>query len=598
MKFKIRTICYLLIVFLGLFFMLSSLIYTEYNYRYINSDYFSNNWLLKIDGTDINKIIDLPYSTKENTSENIISIEKQIPNEYIIDPYLRVGSSQQEINIYLDNTLIYNFNSMRAINNGKTGGSIWLLVKLPDDCFGKTLKIEFISTYNKLSGTLNVVKFGNKSVLLAELLLERFPDVLLALSLFIFSIIFLLVSIYYKKSHNIIFNGYYIALMFLLSSIWILVESQFFVFIFNNYSLMYFLEFISLFLFPIFLYKYIYLEYNLKNKKYILILYKIHFYLLLVLMLLQFMGLSPFYLSQWTFLIIFLITFCVCIFIILLELKREKKLKSLVNILIILFTSCILDIISYDIKSYKFNISFIYIGTILIEIYILLHILKEISKLKKIKNDNKLLNLQLDYQLKYYNNLNERNSNLKSYKHDMLNHLSTVYNLIDNNNIEDSKKYISSMINNFSKKRMSVIDTGNPILDSILSEKIEIAKKQNIQISQEIFINKNLKIDLLDCCIIFSNILDNAIEASSKVKNNKYIKIKLMSKGNMLICKISNSIDKNVKINKDFRTTKKDSYFHGIGLKNVKNTINKYEGELSITYDNFTFVTSFILFGV
>lgn len=598
MKVKIKTISYLLIGFLGLFFIVSSLTYTKENYRYINSDLFSNNWLLRINGTDINRIIDLPYSTKENTSENIISIEKQIPNEYIVDPYLRVGSSQQEVNIYLDNTLIYNFNSMRSINNGKTGGSLWLLVDLPNDCFGKTLKIEFVSSYNNLSGTLNVIKFGSKSVLLAELLLERLPDALLALSLFIFAIIFLYMSMYCKKFYNIEFNGYYIVLMFLLVSIWILAESQFFVFIFNNYSLMYFLEFISLFLFPIFLYKYIYLEYNLKNNKYILLLNRIHLYLLLILMLFQFIGFLPFYSSQWIFIIIFFITFSLCILIIIYELKKKNKLQSLINILIILFVSFILDTILYDIKSYNFNINFIYIGTILIELYILVSVFKEISKLKKIKNDNKLLNLQLDYQLKYYNNLNERNSNLKSYKHDMLNHLSTVYNLIDNNNIDDSKKYISSMINNFSKKIRSVIDTGNPILDSVLSEKIEIAEKLNIRVSQEVFISKNLKIDLLDCCIIFSNILDNAIEASSKVENNRYIEIKLISKGNMLICKISNSIDENVKINKDFSTTKNDSYFHGIGLKNVENAINKYEGELSINYDKFNFITSFILFGV
>lgn len=595
---KAKTITFLLFTLLGLFFLLYSLKYTETNYSYSNSFNLSKNWLLKIEGTDINRVIDLPYFTRENTSENIISIEKQIPNEYIIDPYLRVGSSQQEVNIYLDNNLIYNFDSMREINNGKTGGALWLLVDLPDDCFGKTLKIEFISTYDRLSGTLNTIKFGSKTVLVSELLLETLPDALLALSLFIFAMIFLAISIYFKLSYNITFNGIYIVLMFILSSIWIFAESQFFIFTFNNYSFFYFLQFISLFLFPIFLYKYIYLEYNLKYMKYIIMFYKIHYYLLLILMLLQFTGLYTFYSSQWVFIIIFLITFFICIAIIFLELKQEKKLKKLISILIIIFLSIILDTVVYDLKSYIFHISFLSIGIVLIELSLLLTIFKDISKLKKIKNTNNFLNLQLDYQMKYYHNLKEKNSDLKSYKHDMLNHLSTVYNLIDNNNIEDSKKYVSSMISNFSKNKKTVIDTGNPILDSILTEKIEIAEKENIKITHEIFIKKDLKIDLLDCCIIFSNLLDNAIEASSKVENNKYIQIKLLSKENMLICKITNSIDKNVHINKDFKTTKKDSYYHGIGLKNIKNAVNNYYGELSITYNEFKFETSFILFNV
>lgn len=598
MKIKIHNINYLLIVLLGLFFVLNSLTYTMENYKYVVSNDFSKNWLLNINGTDINKTIDLPYFTRENTRENIISIEKQIPTDFIKNPYLRVGSSQQEVRIYLDNNLIYKFDSMRAINNGKTGGALWLLVDLPNDCFGKTLKIELISSYNKLSGNLSRVRFGNKSELLAELFFDSFPDAVLSFSLFILSIIFLVASIYYKKVYSITFNGYYVVLMFLLSSIWVLAESQFFVFMFNNYALIYFLQFISLFSFPIFLYKYIFLEYNIKHKKYIFILYKIHFYLLPTFLLLQFIGLLPLYSSQWTFILIFFITFSICITIIMFEVKREKRLKSLINILIILFISFILDTLLYDFKLHIFDISFLSIGIFLIELYILIIIFQDISKLKKIKDDNNFLNLQLDYQLKYYHNLKEKNSNLKSYKHDMLNHWSTVYNLINNSNIEDSKEYISTMISNFSNEKKTIIDTGNPILDAILTEKIEIAMRKNIQVSTDIFINKNLKIDLLDCCTIFSNILDNAIEASSKIESNRHIKIKLISKNNMLICKISNSIDKNITINKNLETSKKDKTSHGIGLKNVKNAIKKYDGELSINYTESTFIASFILLGV
>lgn len=598
MKIKIRNINYLLIALLGLFFVVTSLKYTTQTYKYVGSNSFSKGWSLNINGRNTNKTIDLPYFTRENTPENIISIEKQIPTDFIKSPYLRVGSSQQEIKIYLDNTLIYKFDSMRAINNGKTGGALWLLVDLPDDCFGKTLKIEFISSYSKLSGNLASVKLGSKSELLSELFLESFPRALLSFSLFVLSIIFLVASIYCKKVYNITFNGYYLVLMFLLSSIWILAESQFFVFMFNNYSLIYFLQFISLFSFPIFLYKYIFLEYNIKHKRYIFILYKIHFYLLTIFMLLQFIGLLPLYSSQWIFILIFFITFSICITIIIFEVKIEKRLKNLINILRILFVSFILDALLYDFKLYIFDISFLSLGILLIELYILITLFRDISKLKKIKEDNNFLNLQLDYQLKYYHNLKEKNSNLKSYKHDMLNHWSTVYNLITNNNIENSKEYILTMINNFSNEKKTLIDTGNPILDSILTEKIEIATKKNIQVSTDIFINRNLKIDLLDCCTIFSNILDNAIEASSKVANNKCIEIKLISKNNMLICKISNSIDKNIKINKNLETSKEDRSSHGIGLKNVKNAIKKYNGELSINYTEFTFTVSFILLEV
>ncbi|WP_196001612.1 sensor histidine kinase [Clostridium sp. 1001271B_151109_B4] len=598
MKIKFKHIIYLLILLLGLFFIAISIRYTNKGYTCSITNNFSKDWLLTISGTNIKKKINLPYYTKENTAENIISIEKQIPNDFIIDPYLRVGSSQQEIRVYLDDVLIYNFDSMRKINNGKTGGAVWLLVKLPKDCFGKTLKIEFISSYNKLSGNLSRVMLRSKPLILSELFFETLPKAILSFLTFILAFILLLASIFYKKVYGINFNGYYLSLIFLSIAIWIFSESQFFVFIFNNYSLIYFLQFISLFSFPVFLYKYIFLEYNLNNKKFIFIIYKIHIYILLIFMLLQFIGLSSFYLLQWIFILIFFITISICITIIILESKKNSLLKILINILIILFISFNLDSILYDFKSDIFNISFLSLGTLLTELYIFISILKNISNLKKIKEDNDFLKLQLDYQLKYYNYIKEKNSNIASYKHDMLNHWSTVYNLIDNNNIEVSKNYISNIIGKFSTDKKILIDTGNPVLDSILTEKLEIAKRQNIKLSTDIFINKNLKIDLLDCCIIFSNILDNAIEALSKVKNNKYLEIKLMSKGNILICKIINSIDKNVIINKNFKTSKKDINSHGMGLKNINTAIQKYDGELFINYDDFTFTVSFTLFNV
>lgn len=598
MKIKaLNILTLLLILLLGLFFIASSVRYKIENYNYVDSNDFSKDWLLNIDGTNTNKLINLPYFTKENPIENIIRIEKQIPNKLIENPHLKVGSSQQEVKIYLDNTLIYTFDSMRAINNGKTGGALWLLVDLPQDCFGKILKIECISSYSKVAGNLTSVRLGSKGELLSELFFHSFPKAILSFSLFILGILFLIISIYSKKVYDINLNVFYIVIMFLLSSIWILAESQFFVFIFNNYSLIYFLQFISLFSFPIFLYKYIFLQYNMKNKKYILIFYKIHFYLLLILMLLQLIGLSPFFSSQWFFLFIFFITFSICMIIIIIESKHEKKLKKLINILIILFSSFILDTILYDFKIYIFDINFLSLGIFLIELYILIGVLKNISNSKKIKTDNSFLNLQLDYQLKYYHSIKEKNLNLKSYKHDMLNHWNTVYSLINNNNIDDSKEYISTMINNFSNEKKAVIDTCNPVLDAILTEKIELAKNKNISVDTNIFINKNLKIELLDFCIIFGNLLDNAIEASSKA-NDKNIKIKLISKNNMLTCKISNSIDENVHINKSFETTKKDKSSHGIGLGNVKSSIEKYNGELSIDYTDSTFIVSFILLEV
>ena len=69
----------------------------------------SENWILTIEGKKEKKIIDLPYSTKENTAENLITIENRLPETNFSDGYLRLGSLQQEIRVYLDGEKIDTF---------------------------------------------------------------------------------------------------------------------------------------------------------------------------------------------------------------------------------------------------------------------------------------------------------------------------------------------------------------------------------------------------------------------------------------------------------------------------------------------------------
>ncbi|NGT96949.1 sensor histidine kinase, partial [Clostridium perfringens] len=87
-----------------------------------------------------------------------------------------------------------------------------------------------------------------------------------------------------------------------------------------------------------------------------------------------------------------------------------------------------------------------------------------------------------------------------------------------------------------------------------------------------------------DICTIFSNCIDNAIEACKKIKdNNRYISLKGNCVNNFYVIKIENSkTNKIKKLNGDFLTDKKDKFLHGIGLKNIRLALEKYNGEIII----------------
>lgn len=97
--------------------------------------------------------------------------------------------------------------------------------------------------------------------------------------------------------------------------------------------------------------------------------------------------------------------------------------------------------------------------------------------------------------------------------------------------------------------------------------------------------------------IILGNLLDNAIEASSKVEENPYINVKLKYDKGRLFLQVANPyagelIEKSGK----FITTKADKDNHGIGLESVKKVIQKYSGTMSVDYDDNIFSVVILMY--
>ncbi|MGL5713418.1 MAG: ATP-binding protein, partial [Paraclostridium sp.] len=152
----------------------------------------------------------------------------------------------------------------------------------------------------------------------------------------------------------------------------------------------------------------------------------------------------------------------------------------------------------------------------------------------------------------------------------------TLINYIDNIEI-GLKKYNNTKV---------YFNTGNMIVDSILKNKKLICEENNILLDVDVDFSKSNNIEMIDVCIIFSNIIDNAIEACIKINSDKIAKkIILKSKyiDKFCVIVIENNKTNKVRVkNNKFITSKNNSFLHGIGLKNIKKTVKKYSGEMII----------------
>ncbi|MGN0437617.1 MAG: ATP-binding protein, partial [Lachnospiraceae bacterium] len=131
------------------------------------------------------------------------------------------------------------------------------------------------------------------------------------------------------------------------------------------------------------------------------------------------------------------------------------------------------------------------------------------------------------------------------------------------------------------------IATGSELLDLILSTKMDILKEHSITLQCKGEFS-NLHFDKqVDGCILLSNLLDNAIEANTKIEGNRYIVIKARTTEQLFYLEIRNPMEgKLQQVNNRIVTTKEKKDNHGIGLQNVYEIIEKYNGKYQIETRN------------
>lgn len=213
-------------------------------------------------------------------------------------------------------------------------------------------------------------------------------------------------------------------------------------------------------------------------------------------------------------------------------------------------------------------------------ILLIMVVFKAIKDIKD-KNEENLLKEKIDMQYNYYLNLQETQNKVKRIYHDMSNHMICIKNMSSEQ--EDLNNYIDGISKDLNEFK-EIYNTGNMILDIILNEKQAKCNESNIKFSCDINFSKCSFIEMTDVCSIFSNILDNAVEACNKINNDeKYIKIRGTVVKSYYVIRCENSKINKVKIkNYKIITSKKDKFIHGIGLKSVKSSLKKYDGELEM----------------
>ena len=134
------------------------------------------------------------------------------------------------------------------------------------------------------------------------------------------------------------------------------------------------------------------------------------------------------------------------------------------------------------------------------------------------------------------------------------------------------------------------MQTNNEVIDIILAEKSLLCQKDNIKLTCLADCSKlNFILDA-DLYCLFGNILDNAIEAVYKLKNNEKRQINIVIKNvySLISITVENYYEGDIVLDKNGLpiTTKDNKDFHGFGMKSIKMIVDKYHGDMNITKRN------------
>ncbi len=200
---------------------------------------------------------------------------------------------------------------------------------------------------------------------------------------------------------------------------------------------------------------------------------------------------------------------------------------------------------------------------------------------KEIEHNRKMNMAQLQMQYEYYKNRREDQIKVRELYHDMKNHLLILQNDLE---AQQKEKYIGSMLRDM-KGYENYIETGNEFLDCIINEKQKEAVSKGIDFLADIDFSGTDFINPMDICIIFSNALDNAIEACERISDpeQRMITVKAGKVRNFLSIAFENSSNEVIiPENQMIKTSKPDKYGHGFGINNIKKAVEKYQGDYRI----------------
>jgi hypothetical protein len=158
--------------------------------------------------------------------------------------------------------------------------------------------------------------------------------------------------------------------------------------------------------------------------------------------------------------------------------------------------------------------------------------------------------------------------------------------------------YMDQLEDSISGYETSALDTGSHVLDTLLTAKMQQSDRMQITLAAVADGTAIGFVDAMDLVTLIGNALDNAIEATSSLEDpaQRLVRIAVFRQGGFAMIKVENVFRGTLEmVNGLPQTTKAGALHHGYGLKNMRETAEKYGGSLTAHAEDGWFVVRVLL---
>lgn len=210
-------------------------------------------------------------------------------------------------------------------------------------------------------------------------------------------------------------------------------------------------------------------------------------------------------------------------------------------------------------------------------VYLSIHSVRTAEKEYSVKKLSYMLALQRESLEKFI----VQEQKLYRLRHELEHKLFTVQYLFEKNQKEEGFRVLKQMIIELCGDAKNISASQN-IVETVITNIEKKYETEAIRMEKEILFPDETIMELVDLCILLGDLLDNAMEAAAG-SAEKQVKISVREEFNCLYLQISNTFSEKDSDVKTF-VSKKEAGRHGFGIRNIREIVKRYGGEL-ITYD-------------